>query len=236
MGFHVIDAIPRWVAAVDANALRSLLAAADEPYPDPFLHTRDGAGENTGSLQVKSWSPEIECAWDEVWEKEFAPEFQGVCRDSGFLRWRYLEHPRWHYALRAAVDGSGRPRAVAVSRIESLPGREESVFRILDLVFRDRESGAALASELMKTARAQGAAFADFYCTSAAAAAPLESLGFVRESSLERHLPALFQPLDFRRHDMNAAFWSHGRHDAHERYSDLALYVTRIEGDQDRPN
>ena len=47
--------------------------------------------------------------------------------------------------------------------------------------------------------------------------------------------PVLFQPLDSVACD-NAAFWMRGRTDAAEVFSHPDLYVTRIEGDQDRPN
>jgi hypothetical protein len=179
----------------------------------------------------------VERAWDELWQRELAPRFHGVCRDAAFLRWRYLEHPRWKYAIWVARRSSdGVPRGIAVSRIEPLAGRLESVYRILDLVAADAECGAALAHALSTDARQHGAAFADFYCTRAASAAPLEALGFVREARLPRPLPVLFQPLDFRPHAINAAFWMRGRTDAAEVFSHPDLYVTRIEGDQDRPN
>ena len=109
------------------------------------------------------------------------------------------------------------------------------MFRILDLIFADEKSGISLAQAMLAEARACGAAFADFYCTRSGSAVPLEAMGFVRESGLPRALPALFHPLDFRVHPINAAFWTHGRRDARERYSHPDLYMTRIEGDQDRP-
>ena len=237
-GFRVLDAIPRWVAPIDAEGLESLLRAAAEPFPDPFAGSRLTFDDDTdGALRVEPWSPGVEPAWDEVWRSDFAPRFQGVCRDVAFLRWRYLEHPRWQYRVSVARRGpDGRPRGIAVARVESLQGREECVYRILDLLAVDEPSGEALARALCSDARQCGAAFADFYCTSAAAAAPLEAVGFVREDRRSRALPALFQPLDFRPNPINAAFWMRGRKDAAEVFSDPDLYVTRIEGDQDRPN
>ncbi|MBW1686563.1 MAG: hypothetical protein JRS35_16035 [Deltaproteobacteria bacterium] len=236
LGFHIIEEVPRWVAAVDSDALGRLLRACPSPFPDSFLGTAGGAASWPEAVTVDVWSPSVERAWDDVWRDDFAPSFMGVCRDAAFLRWRYLEHPRWKYGVRVARDTkSGRPRGIAVSRIESIPDRPESVFRILDLLFADEKSGTSLAQAMLAEARTCGAAFADFYCTRSGSAAPLEALGFVRESDLPRALPALFHPLDFRVHPINAAFWTHGRRDARERYSHPDLYMTRIEGDQDRP-
>jgi len=238
MGFCVLDAIPRWVAPIDAGALDALLREAAEPFPNPFGEyrpPRDAAPG--GALRVERWSPGVERDWDDVWRREFAPRFQGVCRDASFLRWRYLDHPRWKYRVSVVRSGTdGRPRGIAVSRVEPLQGRKEAVYRVLDFLAADEDCGAALAHALVSDARQCGAAFADFYCTSAASAAPLEAVGFVREDRLPRPLPALFQPLDFRAHPINAAFWMRGRTDAADLFSDPGLYVTRIEGDQDRPN
>lgn len=238
MGFRVLNAIPRWVVPIDAGVLDALLREAADPVPDPFGSYRLLLDADSGAaLRVEPWSPGVEGDWDDVWLRDFAPRFQGVCRDAAFLRWRYLEHPRWKYRVSVARRGTdGRPRGIAVSRVEPLQGRKESVYRILDLLAVDADCGAALAHALCTDARQCGTAFADFYCTRAESAAPLEALGFVREDRLPRPLPALFQPLDFRPHAINAAFWMRGRADATEVFSHPDLYVTRIEGDQDRPN
>ena len=237
LGFHVIDAIGRWVARVDKNAFESLLSAADQAFPDGFDAGSLSAATPDGKIRVEPWEAVGDDLWDRTWEAVFAPGFHGACRDSAFLRWRYLEHPRWTYRVWAAHNGAdATPRGIAVFRIERIPGREQTVFRILELLFSDPRSGAALARALTTEARAQGCAFADFYNTRSASAAPLEALGFVRETTLERPLPALFQPLDFRAHPINAAFWTRGRDDAAQRYADPDLYMTRVEGDQDRPS
>ena len=145
--------------------------------------------------------------------------FVGACRDADFVRWRYEEHPRFRYEV--LEDGS------AAYRIETIQESTANVLRIVDFL-----GGADLAEALGRAGERAGALFADFWCTSAQAGAPLEAAGFEREE--ESVLPGRFQPLDFSDRPIVSCFWAAPRLGVDVAGGDL--YVTRADSDLDRPN
>ena len=180
----------RWVRVFDADALRELLGGRELPRAEAAPEASAGAG------------------------------FAGACRDAGFFRRRYEEHPRFRYEI---VDGK------ATYRIEIVAGSSARVMRIVDFLGDE-----ALARRLAEAAEGEGAVLADFSCTSARFGAPLEAAGFEREDRLPNALPGRFQPLDFSDRPIVSCFWAAPRLGV-----DLAaddLYVTRADSDLDRPN
>jgi len=145
--------------------------------------------------------------------------FVGACRDEAFLDWRYREHPRFRYELLRDETG------FAAYRIEQVAGLPAKVMRVTDLL-----GGEELAQALVEAADRERVAFADFYCTSAGFAAPLELAGFTRRDGL----PGRFQPLDFSDRPIVSNFWVTPRLGVDFTGGDL--YVTRADSDLDRPN
>jgi hypothetical protein len=84
----------------------------------------------------------------------------------------------------------------------------------------------------------EGVAFSDFYCTAELLAAPLEEVGFITEEELRVPVPSRFQPLDWQTISLNGSFWVSPEvaSDSYSFFRTSDLYVTRSDGDQDRPN
>ncbi|MDX6514199.1 MAG: hypothetical protein QOE36_3703, partial [Gaiellaceae bacterium] len=96
--------------------------------------------------------------------------------------------------------------------------------RIVELLGDDGALGS-----LVDAAQATGAAFADFYCAGAGeSAAPLEAAGFRREADLHAEVPSRLQPVEAGRTEIPLAIAGVD--------ASAPLYVTRSDGDQDRPN
>lgn len=223
--FHTVPSVPRWVRPVSAPALDALLTAAGAGR---WTGDVDPAPAGGGGLDVGGFDAP---AWDAAWAADFAPGLVGTWRDAAYVQWRYRDHPRFDYRVRLATEG-GRARGLAVWRRQVVEGRAEEVLRIVELL-GDEAAGRALVAEILAEAAESAVAFADFYCTSPAFAAPLESAGFAREDPGGPVLPALFQPLDARRTALTGAFWAS---DGTERFAGRDVYFTRSDGDQDRPN
>jgi GNAT superfamily N-acetyltransferase len=219
LGFDVRPALPRWVAAVDPTALRALGPATVPPV-------------RAGGLSPRplEWSDTTLRDWDRCWTERVAPGFVGTARDSGFLRWRYVEHPSFDYVVRfAAGDGRDEVSALAVHRVEVVRDRSERVVRIVELL-GDPVAAAGLVTAALDDA--PDAALADFFCASPVFGSPLERLGFVRAEQLSEPPPDRFQPLAPAQ-GMNGAFWR--REGGGAAFAGAPLYVTRADGDQDRP-
>lgn len=243
LGFDVRDAIPRWVRVVSPAALESLLGGESERYPaQAWAAWRStaaaAAGRPSAAVRVREWNGDVAARWDLAWRERFAPRLVGTWRDAAYLGWRYVEHPRFQYVIRAVEDrATGALTGLLVYRVEVVRDRPEKVLRVVELL-AEESSGGALAGALLEAAEAAGVAFADFACASDAWAAPLEAAGFAREDRLPAALPSLFQPLDLGRTRLTGG-WRLASVTAEETrafFATAALYVTRSDGDQDRPN
>ncbi len=225
MRFAMMDEVPRWVLPVNRDALATLTGTAPPPassFPEP-------PGASPG---VVNWTDSMAPRWDEAWQR-MAPEMgtTGVWRDAAYIGWRYSNHPRFQYRIRVAVDrASDGLTGLAVTRVEQVRDNAATVLRILELL-GDDDARHALTHDIVHHAHAEQVAFADFYCTRTETGSTLEEYGFIRDTAADSHYPSLFQPLDPRPRPLNLAVWTPGQLPL-----DAAVYFTRSDGDQDRPN
>jgi len=235
------EGLARWVHVICPDSLCSLLQASPRPFPEEDFSTwirssRCSAVPVPAGLRHAGWSDEAAKRWDHVWHQRFAPQICGTWRDSSYLRWRYIQHPRFHYHLIFAENRHDRQiEGLLVYRVETVQNRTEKVVRVVEFLATET-AGAFLAYTLLEGAQVAGAAFADFYCASARFSAPLESAGFVRQDRMPTPLPALFQPLAFEYSGLTGAIKFQVSTERTSVFARPDLYITRSDGDQDRPN
>lgn len=238
--YHADDSVPRWVRPLDLAAFESLIAAAGLDAPQEAWEAWGSAAgapvPAAGGFEVAGWSEDVAASWDDAWRSRFASKIVGTWRDAEYLRWRYVEHPRFRYEVRFARRPGGPIEGLLVFRLQRVQDRDEGIVRIVELLGEPAAADELVASVLAETD--DGAtAFADFYCTSPRFAAPFERAGFVREPVAGLTLPALFQPLDARRTALTAAFWAADDvAGGTEVFAGGDVYFTRSDCDQDRPN
>lgn len=238
--FHVVPRVERWVRSFDADGLRALLSERPDVYPPDVVNRwtqpHAAVGLPSADFEIVDWNASLAEAWDDAWRRHFAPGVVGPARSAAYLTWRYVEHPRFRYVVRAAVDRrTAAPTGLVVYRPAEIRDRPQRVLRIVELLARPG-ADAALAGELARVGRLERAAYADFYCTSAKVAEPLVRAGFECERADEPALPALLQPLDFGRATLNGAFYLSPEHAVGDPFSGDDVYFTRSDGDQDRPS
>ena len=225
MGYFAIDEVPRWWRILSPAALKRLYKfggseSPNLPLPDAPATTFSPA------VHLLEWGA-VEDRWDAAWESQFAPTLIGTWRDREYLTWRYIEHPSFTYQLLFAEE-AGEITGMLCYRLAEIRDCPERVLRIVEYLTVTTEAARALASVAVRIGIKEDAAFADFYCTGLRFGEPLEEFGFSREPS---GLPCLFQPLDLNERPLNAAF-----HSTEVNFDSPDLYVTRSDGDQDRPN
>jgi len=165
--------------------------------------------------------------WDEAWQT-LRQRFPCTTeRDSAYLNWRFIDHPRLNYVVLSAANGN-QLHGYGVLRLERSP--ELCGARIVDLVASD-ESAPAILGGLIDQACAAGADFVDFFCSGSWYAQTFEEAGFV---SADRQpfagVPTFLFPVDRRRSDITFAIWKRGGGlgDPQD------WYVVKADGDKDR--
>lgn len=247
LGYESIDEIPRWLAVIDPAKTAGLIVAAGigtsrEAEVLEACHARAAPAHATQSSEkwhVQAWTEADANDWDDAWERNFSSHFTGVVRDSAYLGWRYLRHPSFRYRVLIARDRqSGDVGGIAVSRLETVKGRTERVLRILELLPTERSASDSLLNQLVRDARESGVAFADFYCTRRVEG--LHDAGFQIEQLHDTPfpIPLRLQPLEAGGRPLNVALRlpRTARGKLREQFSLGALYVTKSDADQDRPN
>jgi hypothetical protein len=227
LGFSTYDRIARWVRVISADSLSTLLGERAPPFEQPRTPP-----PRPDSLRISPWSDSLAPRWERTWADRIAPGMTGTWRDSAYLRWRYLDHPRFTYAVRVAEDNHGRLRGLSVHRMADAVGAHGIVLRIVELL-GDEETMTALAADAIALGERAGAAFADLCCTSAGVAKPLQTCGFTSGTQLSASLPTRLEPLALDETRLTGAF----RAKKPLRPLDCdTLYVTSADADQDRPN
>lgn len=221
MGWKDLGLLRRYVQVLDEAAVRQLAPAARVSEGEPGEALREGVPVR----RIDRFPESMTAIWDAM-----ATTFAGTRRTAAYMNWRYVDHPRFRY--RSFIAEQAGICGVAVYRIEDVRNKPIRVGRIVEL-FGDHRAEASLAAHLVKDARVQRVAFLDFLCTSERSEAVLRRNGFVPVDELGP-FPLLFQPLDYTERDI--PFMAVAREPA-----DVVLpphgswYVTKGDGDQDRP-
>lgn len=232
--FKVQHRLNRWVKPINVEALNSVVAALGDGYDNSQLAAWSQKELITDrAWTIAEWTVETAEQWDQLWTEEFAPQLVSVWRDRSYIQWRYADHPTFKYTVLVALDGAGDAAGILVYRLADIRDRSEKVARIVELLAVPG-AGEALLGEMEKRTSKEGAAFADFYCTSKICSEMLENMNFYEEDVEGTPLPSLFQPLDVSRTALNFALKVPAEFkDALEGDN---LYFTKSDCDQDRPN
>jgi GNAT superfamily N-acetyltransferase len=248
LGYEILEDMPRWLGVSDLDGAASLLADCSASRDageirkqcESCLVRVSNAPAQSGEIVVDEWHGPFDHTWDDAWAAQFAPRLVCTNRDAAYLNWRYVNHPTFRYSFHLARNGhGGRIAGLAVTRVEQIRNRPEKVLRVVEFVATP-DAAKVLAESVVAAGREHGVTFADFYCTSRLAAEPLEAAGFRCQtgSSDVPNLPSRLQPLEGGEFRMQGAFLLSEALRAKTR---LLLgcgefYVTKSDGDMDRPN
>ncbi len=230
--FRIVEDLPRWYGTLDGEKASRLMGGEAGAAASP---RRD----EDSDFAVRPWREAGRASWDETWRRRFAPGFVGMARDAGYLEQRYLRHPAYDYDVHVVSRRKDATIAgIAVTRHERVANDDLCVLRILEFLATE-EAAPALAGHLVRLGRREGAAFADFYCSDPCRAEALVEVGFRPVDPTAKAVPpSRLQPLEPGHFRLKCAVWL-ARDLAKE--CDLAtncpsLYLTKSDGDQDRPN
>ena len=230
MGYAIRDCLFRFIRIVDEEQTGHIVEGGDWRPPRSCKAARPAS--ETSIARVTA----LDARWDRFWERFTAVDYFGTHRDSAYMTWRYLNHPRLKHTVMVAAGIDGEIKGGAVYRIEQVKDRPERVMRLLELMALDEPTYAALLDAVVREGEASGVAFIDHY-TSRSLHSMFQSAGWFEENELANTaVPGLFQPLVKGRRSVNVGVRLLDPQAA--KGADLArhLHTVKSDGDQDRPS
>ena len=230
LGFALIEDQTRYICITNPHStVRLLFDAGIKAKLNDLIPFAPKLGERP-NYKIAPWCK----AFDEQLStciETFGQLHGGTVRDLDYLKWRYQEHPRFTYRTLVAVDGL-HVIGLAVYRIERVKDRRERIMRILEVMARG-QAAYDLTNAMINIARAEGVCFVDFHSYSKPEPGILEvGLRPLDPASPMADLPARFQPLAPGYRPLTAAvLCKYGT----ENLVSTSLYLTRSDGDVDRP-
>ncbi|MGN6136359.1 MAG: HAD-IIIC family phosphatase [Aureliella sp.] len=239
MGWTDFDMLARYVCVLDVAAAGRLtesgsldwpLSAPVEPSPATSGLANFAAEPDLRIEQVERLGEDAQELWDGLRGSD--NRWAGTRRTFDYLNWRYAEHPQFDYRIFTARVGD-RLLGLAVYRLEQARGSDLCVGRLVELIAKSAVEDALL-SAVLEDARRRSAVMVDFFCSSPHFGELLARHGFLPgDHPSAQQVPMLYQPIDRRRAGIR--FLADLRNFP-EAASGKDWYVTKSDGDQDRPN
>ncbi|RPI55987.1 MAG: GNAT family N-acetyltransferase [Acidobacteria bacterium] len=227
MGWTDLGDLVRYVKVIDPDVVPMLTVDGAVEWPTQHGVRAGTVDRHSSVRRVHRFSDTALTVWDDLWGTRGA----GTRRSADFLNWRYADHPVFDYRL-FEVHRNRTLLGLAVYRVEAVRDVPVRVGRLVEFLADPVVSG-ALIDAVIEDAVAQGVGTLDFFC-SRRDISPLLERGFLPgHHPAAAQIPILFQPVDRRRCGIPFMAYLHNLA-VHERA--LEWYVTKGDGDQDRPN
>jgi GNAT superfamily N-acetyltransferase len=246
LGWRLLKPIPRhFVALPDATKrMKELIRMA---HPDC---ESDRAERIASRFTLKTkprpsvrFARELPQNWDRCDWPKIASRSVGAARDTGYLTWRYLKHPRFKYYFLAVPDE--KRTGLAVWRLETIRrrtphGSEEvdKIGRLVEFLPASRSNAAQLLSVFWNQLRCSGALGADSFGYHDEINYWLEEFGFhaVATDPDSQMIPSRFQPLEPKPGALLGAVRAQDELSLDSVEADRIWYWTKSDADQDHPN
>lgn len=176
---------------------------------------------------------------DELWRKIRNDYSITVERSKDYLNWRFANHPQLKYLI-SVVKRNGVTAGYLVARIEKTREFKNSfvIGRIIDFV-ADAEARDALLNYFISKMKHSNVDFVDFLFAGRYHTETLKKNGFLEADEFKlTNIPYVFQPIERYRKHINCIIYISDKlmHLADKIKNIDNWYLTRADGDQDRPN
>lgn len=227
MGWTDFGQLKRFVRVIDEQKARTLTGNDDYEWPGEIPVPIS----STQIDHIDEFTDCVTALWDRLLGED--PMVSGSRRTAEFLNWRYVAHRQFEYKLLAAVGDRGELIGVGVYRIEQARNEETVIVRILEL-FGERTALPSLVDKIVHQASIAGATAIDYFGGEGYAQQLMLDRGFLtQEDSAASDIPVLYQPIDRSRGGIRFLADLSRTQDAMFIHQ---WYVSKADGDQDRPN
>ncbi len=217
MGFMVRPEMDRW-----AWLSRS---RANSPIISAFV----GADDRERPARPADYCEDIDGPFGEPWDRLWSTrpsDYFGIHRDTGYLNWRYRNHPIFDYRALVVREGE-KWRGLAIYRMEDILPEGGSALRVVEL-HGDERAMVSLLRVFAQKVEDEGHLLVDFGAEIFARA------GWRRATSDHLPPPNLFQPLAPAYRPLNSAYKTLTTRLPKSAFADFT--AVRADSDQDRPN
>jgi hypothetical protein len=220
--------LTRYVCVLDTYAARMLTETGKLEWPINILEREWKPPQEITIRVVENFSKDTTLFWDRVWEGKVT----GTRRSAEFLNWRYANHPVFSYRLFEAYY-RGRLSGFAVYHIEQVRNIPVNVGRMVELVAVANVEDCLLRA-VIDDALSHDVAVLDFFCSSQRFSPLMARQGFLPgKDNAAAQIPILFQPIARQSTGISFLAYLANLPDVNEIQD---WYVTKSDGDQDRPN
>lgn len=223
MGHEFEPVIPKLVGIIDKSLIQDILIEShkfDKNLVNP-MNIRKQKDITISNLEL-NW-------------KEFSNIKFGTLRDADYIQRKYVENPFLQYEIITTGDES-TPTIAIVRIIQTNLGFK--VARIVELfgpeISRYESQWKEVLDEIIMLSNSRNCAYIDFYSTSIMINKFMIELGFYEDN--EGELPSLLDPIERDRKSQNLEVFIDPSLKSTESISIRNFFVTRGDGDQDRPN
>lgn len=229
IGWTEMGNLHRYVAVLNDKKIAAL-SKSRKIFPSLSRQARTSL-----TLQrISQFGRQIEEFWDTI-----RPRYGiTVVRSSTYLNWRYAHHPILKYHL-FIHNIKKRVDAFVVIRIEEFTFQEVpyKVARIIDFMSETSVEKEVLQAVIAEC-QGQDCDLIDYFFSGSVHTLALAELGFVQTTNTPyTKIPMLFNPVNYERFAINWAAYSDSSVVDNDRFSNPDhWYVTKGDGDQDRPN
>ncbi len=223
-----LDHIPRSLLVLDATRLADVI---DGDLPSEYNKLCDVGGALANGSIAKRQYKLTELEYDPDWSKYPNHRF-GTLRSLRFLNNKYLLHPVFDY--HCYIAGPAHLPSLVIFRVEQAHEADLSAMRVLEFITpavpNAEEMCALLINTVKQVALKNAVTFIDFYCTNETIQNAFINNGFSRETN--PIIPNLLSPLVTKPRDQNLEMYVHKELEIPPWDQ---MYVTKSDGDQDRP-
>ncbi|MDZ4405800.1 hypothetical protein [Prosthecobacter sp.] len=204
------------------------LKTQDSPLTAERKPLEDGFSQNS-CVQIDSFDETVDDFWLSVREKYPIT----INRYSSYLNWRYADHPMIPYKMFVCRGPDGEVQGYAIVRIEDSSGYR--IARIIDFVSSDAAE-ASLLMHVVGYGEKNDVDLVDFFFSGAFHVPALLAAGFIsNEMPGYETIPMLFNPIDRNRKTVNFAYYLPSEELRLQGDDPDKWYVTKGDGDIDRP-
>ena len=234
LGFKVYEAMPKYSLVFDMELTAKVLDTVHDVWPTEELDNLKNSSLKTSEVLATHITKSItETKYNPNW-RCYSSMHYGTIRDLNYIKHRYVNHPYFNYHL--FIAGPPDAPALSVCRIEESYGvAKVKVGRILEFFHPEGKKGLQNGFEALLSGlefiKKQNCAYCDFFCTSSTYGESVIKSGLKQEETLL--LPHRLNPLEVPYTEQNLGVISNI---SPESPTLGDMYVTKSDGDQDRPN